>query len=164
MVYRMHPWNSCMKRVNLTPTTTTPAFGYTYSFALPADCLRVDSVNNKPDYRREGKFLLSNNSTLSLRYIAEIIDPSQLDSMLTDAIAHYIAYSMAYDVTQSDTARQTMYKGFQESLKQAKSADSKENPAQVLDAEYLLSARFNGPASDDRRYNNIDTGGITQPY
>ena len=40
-VFRSHPWNSLIKRQQLAQTTNTPAYGFSYEFALPSDCLRV---------------------------------------------------------------------------------------------------------------------------
>lgn len=43
---RSHPWNCAIKRAVLAPDAVAPAFGYTYSFELPADFLRVLEVGS----------------------------------------------------------------------------------------------------------------------
>ena len=36
-VFRAHPWNCLINRASLAQETTTPAFGYTFQYALPTD-------------------------------------------------------------------------------------------------------------------------------
>ena len=55
-VFRMHPWNCCIKRTSLSKTSNTPAFYFTSEFQLPADWLRMvrpedDSIEYKIDDR-----------------------------------------------------------------------------------------------------------------
>jgi hypothetical protein len=40
-LFRSHPWNCLQKRVALAADTATPAWGFSYQFTLPADCLRL---------------------------------------------------------------------------------------------------------------------------
>ena len=45
-LFRSHPWNCLTKRVELARDTDTPAWGFSYQFTLPADCLRVLTILN----------------------------------------------------------------------------------------------------------------------
>jgi hypothetical protein len=40
-VFRSHPFNCLQKRVELSSSTTTPAWGYSFQYDLPGDCLRL---------------------------------------------------------------------------------------------------------------------------
>ena len=42
---RIHPWNFATKRAALAVSTTSPAWGYDNAYPLPADCLRITSVD-----------------------------------------------------------------------------------------------------------------------
>ena len=54
-LFRMHPWNCCIKRAALSLTGTTPAFYFTAEFQLPADWLRmVRPEDDGLEYKIEG--------------------------------------------------------------------------------------------------------------
>ena len=61
---RGHRWNFARKRATLT-AGTAPAFGWSYSYALPSDCLRVLELNGiqaamtDADFELEGANLLT---------------------------------------------------------------------------------------------------------
>ena len=40
-VFRSHPWNCLQTRLELASSTTTPAWGYSFRYDLPGDCLRL---------------------------------------------------------------------------------------------------------------------------
>ena len=40
-IFRSHPWNCLLKRVQLAQDTTAPVVEYAYAYTLPSDCLRV---------------------------------------------------------------------------------------------------------------------------
>ena len=64
-VFRSHPWNSLIKRIQLAQNTSTPVYGFSYQFNLPSDCLRVltiDAYNS--DYKVEGRKILCNTSSV----------------------------------------------------------------------------------------------------
>jgi len=45
-VFRSHPWNCLIKRVQLAKDTDTPAWGFSFQYTLPADCLRVLQIRD----------------------------------------------------------------------------------------------------------------------
>ena len=60
-VYRSHPWNCLIKRVQLAQDSDTPAWGFSFQYTLPSDCLRVLQIKDyDADYKIEGRKLLIN--------------------------------------------------------------------------------------------------------
>ena len=59
-VLRSHPWNFAITRARLAQLSSTPAYGYSYQYALPTDpyCLRVLEMEYS-DY----KFKIENSAT-----------------------------------------------------------------------------------------------------
>ena len=49
-VFRSHNWNCLIQRVELGRNSAPPAVEYTYSYALPADFLRVLKIHNGTDF------------------------------------------------------------------------------------------------------------------
>ena len=45
-VLRSHPWNFAIDRIPLAQLTTTPAGGFDFEYALPADVLRVLHISD----------------------------------------------------------------------------------------------------------------------
>ena len=82
-VFRSHPWNCLVKRVQLAKDTETPAWGFTNQYTLPSDCLRVLQIKDyNLDYKIEGRKLLINEDTVFLIYLAQITDVNELDVLL----------------------------------------------------------------------------------
>ena len=81
-VYRSHPWNCLVKRVQLAQDSDTPAWGFTYQYTLPSDCLRVLQIKDySSDYKIEGRKLLIGESEVYLIYLAMESDVNQLNIM-----------------------------------------------------------------------------------
>ena len=45
-IFRSHPWNCLIKRIDLAANTETPNFQWKFQFTLPSDCLRVLRTEN----------------------------------------------------------------------------------------------------------------------
>ncbi len=149
-VLRSHPWSCATKRVILSPDTVQPAFGYTYAFQLPADFLRVIKVNpeTQDDYKIDGTKLLGDFTELQLKYIYDVADASQFDSLLVEAIACYLAWDISYNITQSFQVKDMMNKDKDKALSKAKLADSQQMPSPEVEANEFLDARLGPVASN----------------
>ncbi len=131
-VLRLHPWNFATRRASLARNATAPAFGYDNSFKLPTDpyCLRVISANDPsepPDWKVEGRDLLSHESTVDLVYIGRIIDVTQFDAGFVQALAHYLAWKLAKPLTGSKTEADQKGRDFAAILRQARNVDGAED-------------------------------------
>ena len=151
-VFRAHPWNCLIKRVELSADTDAPAFEFSYAYTLPADCLRVlqeqylDSV-----FRVEGRKIVTNDSTFKLLYIARITDPNEYDRLLEDTLAQRLAAELAYPLVASSTLAANMLTIYEMKLKEARFVDATEGMPgsfdQVadhgsLEANTYISSRF----------------------
>lgn len=139
----MHPWNCAIKRTTLSPLSTTPDFGYEYAFTLPSDCLRVLAINpdEQTDYRIEGRTVLYDGTTIYLKYIYDIADPTGLDVLCAEALGCYIAWDCAYALTESVVIKDEAWKDFIRLISKAKSVDAKEEPTVEVLAEEWLESR-----------------------
>ena len=126
-VFRSHPWNCLIKRIQLAQDTTNPAWGFSYQFTLPSDCLRVlnlDAYNS--DFKVEGRKVLCNESTIKLVYVAQITDPNQMDVLLRETISAGIAADIAYAITANLQVSKLMNDKYQFKLSEARHADAGE--------------------------------------
>jgi len=150
-VFRTHPWNCLQKRVELAASTTTPAWGYSYQYDLPGDCLRLLRIlDYDSDYKVEGRSILSNNSSMKISYISRVTDSNQYDELLRETLSAALGADIAYAVTSNNTTSQNMITSYQEKLRDARFVDSTEgyNTTQqdgmsdVIDAGTFINSRF----------------------
>ena len=146
-VLRMHPWNSAIKRVKLSPVTGgTPPFDFENSFNLPADCLRVLGVAQAEDltdvcHKVEGRTIVTDEGTIYLKYIHRVTDVSLMDALLVEAIAHHLAWKLTVPLLENANKTQQAYGLFTQVMRQAKSVDAKEDSVTQLEADVWTGAR-----------------------
>jgi hypothetical protein len=131
---RAHPWNFAITRATLAQLSTTPAYGFSYQYALPTDpyCLRVlemeyqDYIFKIENLATEGRVLLTDESTAKILYIARITDTSLFDSLFVDLLTAKLSINLAYAITGSLKVQEQMYLLYTKILSEARSVDGQE--------------------------------------
>tara|TARA_B100000214_G_scaffold7381_1_gene5356 strand:+ start:471 stop:1052 length:582 start_codon:yes stop_codon:yes gene_type:complete len=126
-VFRSHPWNSLIKRIQLAQNTSTPVYGFSYQFNLPSDCLRVltiDAYNS--DYKVEGRKILCNESSIKLVYVSQVTDPNEMDVLLRETISAALAADIAYAITANLQVTKLMQERYEFKISEARHADASE--------------------------------------
>lgn len=150
-LFRSHPWNCLIKRVELARDTEVPSWGFSYQFTLPADCLRVLTILNYDyDYKVEGRKILANHGTVKIQYVARIDDANQYDELLRETLSSALGADIAYAITSNNTTSQNMIVSYQEKLRDARFVDSTEgynvNPdngmTDVVGADTFINSRY----------------------
>lgn len=150
-IFRSHPWNCLQKRVQLPADTDTPAWGFSYQYTLPSDCLRVLRIlDYDSDYKVEGRKIVTNNSSMKILYVARITDPNEYDELLRETLSAALAADIAYAVTSSNPLTQNMYNLLKDKLREARFVDATEGQntvqedgmADVIDAGTFINSRF----------------------
>lgn len=147
-VLRKHPWNSAKARAELAAEVTAPAFGWAYSYAWPADCLRVLAVNDdvwpSDGWECEGrKILCDYASPIRVEYVRREEDVNLWDAELQAAVALKLAEAMAPKLTQQSGVQDRIEKKAQDTLLEAKVTDGLEHDVVEDDLEDpWLSVRF----------------------
>ena len=150
-VFRSHPWNCLQKRIELAQDTTAPAWGFSYAYTLPADCLRLLRIlDYDSNYKVEGRKILSNTETMKILYVSRVTDPNEYDELLRETLSSSLAADIAFAVTSNNTTATNMYNLFQDKLKDARFVDSTEGQnvdqvlgmADVIDAGTFINSRF----------------------
>ena len=150
-LFRTHPWNCLQTRLELAASSDSPAWGFTYAYTLPANCLRLLRVlDYDSNYKVEGRKILSDASTMKILYIARITDPNEYDELLRETLSAALGADIAYAVTSNNTTSQNMIVSYQEKLRDARFVDSTEGQnvehdlgmADVIDAGTFINSRF----------------------
>jgi hypothetical protein len=150
-LFRTHPWNCLQTRLELAASTIAPAWGFTYAYTLPTNCLRLLRVlDYDSNYKVEGRKILSNASTMKILYISRITDPNEYDELLRETLSAALGADIAYAVTSNNTTSQNMILSYQEKLRDARFVDSTEGQnvdqdlgmTDVIDAGSFINSRF----------------------
>jgi len=92
--------------------TLAAAFTYSYSIALPSDCLRVLEINENPvseSHKIEGGRILTNDVNLRIRYVKDEDDYTLMDPLFYQVLAHYLAYNLCDCITASDGKKNELH-------------------------------------------------------
>ena len=126
-VFRVHPWNCLITRIDLAPDTAAPSFEYSNQFTLPADCLRIIQAEKLDTvFKVEGRKILCDDDTFNLIYVRREEDTALYDSLLTDTLAAKLAHEIAYAIVQDRTLARMMHDFYNEKLRQARFVDATE--------------------------------------
>jgi hypothetical protein len=108
-VLRAHPWNFAIKRQTLTSSGAADS-GWSYKYTIPNDCLRVLQLNGFEDYEARDKFgiearyLVTDEDTANIKYIARIEDVNLYDPVFIEALAVKLASKLATCLSGSRNA------------------------------------------------------------
>lgn len=149
-IFRSHPWNCLIKRIELAKDATDPVIEFSYAYTLPSDCLRVlkihngftDSIQSDLDYKIEGRKVLTNQGTVYLVYVALKTDPNEYDVALQDAISAQLAADLAYAITNNATLANNYQERADERLREARFIDATENSLGVIESNEFTDARL----------------------
>ncbi len=122
-----HPWNFAIRRVELPQDATGPLYQFKYQYTLPADCLRVLTLDGDPAYKAEGRKLLSDLPTCRLKYIADISDCSQWSAGFIDYLTARLRLDLAYVITKDGNQISTAKSLLDAAFAAAKVVDASED-------------------------------------
>lgn len=154
---RSHTWNFAAKQVQLARNDVDPVYEFEYSYALPADYVRLRALDTQPngnsnaEYRIQGRNVFSDFPTLYLSYTSDVKDVSLFPPDFYDAFAYALAGELAIPVAQSISLQERMDRKGGLYLKRAKSADSLEDYSDALPAGTWNDYRYIGVGRSFRR-------------
>lgn len=152
---RARRWQFSIRRTSLAALTTAPDHGWNFQYQLPADCLKIDMVNDRfpsgvlTDYigaemlewAVENNCVLTNLAApLKLRYLARVTDPAQWDPSFREVLACRIAAELAESLTQSNQKRELAWQEYQMAVRKALRSNAIERqPVMLNDEAWILS-------------------------
>jgi hypothetical protein len=127
---RAHPWNFATFRRTLNASAATPSHGYGFAYPLPntpSPCLRVLTVEPADaDYVIEGREILTDESSLSITYIGQVVDATQFGPLFAEALSLALAAKLAYPLTESAQVVERVREAARDALATARTTDSQE--------------------------------------
>lgn len=101
-----HTWNFAEGRVELAQEAAPPIFGYTFSYPLPSDYLRMKEYNGANTdltltlmqtgyFKIEGSKLLTNDGSVKIVYVRDVINPALWSPLFYQYLATRLASKLA---------------------------------------------------------------------
>jgi len=129
-VLEMHSWHFARKQVELAQLTTTP-HGYDNAFELPSGIIKIVGFNNTdPEYRQKlpfeivGDELHTSESSAKITYIQDVTLTGLFSSGFVEALTLYLAQTVAFSRTKSQTLMDRLDAKFEKAMSRAKRADA----------------------------------------
>lgn len=144
-VLRAHPWNFAVRRVTINPNGVVPDSEFDFTYDIPADCLRVLNTPDNASIQwvvEENRTLLTNESTLKIRYIFRNTDPTTWDSCFAEAFAWRLASEIAFNLSDNESLSEKCLKRYKEVLAEARSMDGAEGKIPGLIADTWTKRRL----------------------
>ena len=170
-VLRAHPWNCAIKRASCTKLSRTPTYGYTNTFAVPADFVRMVDLEDPTqrysieagnagdtDSGHSNTVIVSDATEMKIRYIYRVTAVNLMDDTLKHAIATKLASDLALALTGDSGKEQFLIQKYQQTLMQAQWEDSvQHNTTETIHGGLWLEARYDNAVYRD--YPNLNSDG-----
>lgn len=169
-VLRAHPWNCAIKRDKLAKSAVVPDWGYTSTFSLPADFVRLISIedptqkysieagNEGSSAANDAVVIVTDASEMNIRYVYQITDVGKMDHTLKHAIATRLAADLASVLTGDTSKEQFLMQKYESILLQATWEDSTEhNTTETIHGGLWLESRYDNAVSRD--YPDLNSDG-----
>lgn len=139
-------WNFALKRAEIPADSAAPAFGWSKSYTLPADCLRMLPLTACgradgapiPHEVEGGRVLTEHGGPLKVRYVARIEDYNRYPSVFIEALAGYMAMKCAHWLTGKQGYQQIAQGLFAEAMRTAWLVDAIEGTSpRAADNEWV---------------------------
>ncbi len=145
-----HTWNFASRRVAIAADGVPPGFGWTNSFTLPTDFIRVHYVNRggyhngQPvTYEIEGGKIVTNEAApLYLRYIRKVTTEGDFDILFCTALAASLAEELSHWITGKTSFTQLASAKRQDAVKQARLLDSIQGTAESVNDDDVINVRY----------------------
>ena len=156
---RDNTWNPAVERVVLAKDTTAPAWGWASRFALPADYIKIVTVESgsssavtlytdgdQPQpvkYRIEGTYILCDETaSLWVRYVKRLTDMSRYDSQMIEALATLYAKEACMGIIGDPSLKDQLHNEYRMYLADAKKSDGWEDGSTEYQEDEYIGVRI----------------------
>lgn len=123
-----------------------PDFGYTYSLALPSDWIRGwrlgEDTRGYTPWQREGQYIVANETSLDVRYIAQITDVSKFTMHFVRALVAYLTYIIAEGITGQGSKASFWANVYASEMRRARTIDGQEGAPERVKSDTLVNVRL----------------------
>lgn len=123
---RAYEWSFSIARAQLAADSEEPSWGKANAFQLPSDYVQLASDypednSNTKDWQIEGRKIFTDDAApLYVRYIYNVTDPNEMDSLFREALSTKLALELCEEITQSNTKKDVLKDDFRLAIADAK--------------------------------------------
>ena len=138
-----HAWGFAIKRVELAQSSEAPVYGATYAYTLPDDFLGFIMEYNEVQgidapYRVEGDFLVSDEPTMKIEYVARITDLNKWPVMVREALIARLQAELSRPITGVSDGTRVYFEVYENRLAMAGSHNAAEStPRELIVTDYI---------------------------
>nr|ACF98015.1 hypothetical protein [uncultured bacterium 878] len=142
-----HPWHFAKKRASLPASAAAPVWGFSRGYPVPVDFLRLLAVKDGPAFSLEAdatgsQWILSDAAApLKILYLTDVTDAGRFPPHAVEALARWLAYDLAEDLTQSNTKKQDAAQSLAIAISRAKRINGMQKQPEPYAALSFLQAR-----------------------
>lgn len=137
---REYSWAFATKHAVLVRYKEAPA-DFSYSYALPQDCLRVVRILSDDPFVVRGDALCTNAPAVTLEYICDVDDETRFDSSFVKALSFKLASDLAIPVKGSNELMANYANAFTDYIRTAATVSAGERCRDLPDNPYLDARR-----------------------
>lgn len=140
-------WTSTIRRAELAQTTNTPSYEFDNEYQLPVDpfalkVLSIDEpVRGRVKYRIEGDKLLTDESSIKIRYVARLVDTEDWDTYLQRAFISRLVAELVYPITGSAQKAESEFKRYMLFVQQGLALNGQQGSNDLLSSSDLIEVR-----------------------
>jgi len=147
----LHKWGFSVRRKKLEASTSfEPEWGYTYSYPLPADCIKLIQVGDKRnipgiEYYVEDRNIITDASDILILYSTKDINIQHASPLFTEAFAAKLATNLSTRLPGRTSVTQVVASLFASSLALAIQSEDTESNYVTNNSEWLSSRHRYSP-------------------
>lgn len=153
-------WPFALKRTTLNPSSTAPVNEFSFAYPIPSDCVKIVQLwPSNADYRREGRKILTDESSVTIRYVSDesVLDPSYCDADFIEWVALSLAVRASYGLTDSVDLRKDLTARAEEAFKEATATFSMEDTEEAIGDSIFITDREYASDTDEIRLYGLET-------
>lgn len=140
-----HPWSETMKRATLTASATSPNHEWTYAYTLPSDYLALIELYEHDagdsDYVVEGGYLLSDETSAKIIYIAKISDTTKWSTELVEAVRLKLAMELCIPLSARVEIWERIMTQFYQTMRFVRTRATKKSYPEFTRSDSWITAR-----------------------
>lgn len=142
-------WGFANRRDIWTPTTDTPSWGFTFSYLIPSEVIRILTVTDAPnriDFKWElaGDRILCDAQSIFVKYTTRVTNTNLFTTGFTNALAVYLAYYNCIVLTENKGMKDTLFGEYNDALDNARTNDGMQGVAERIRSNALINVRNGG--------------------
>ena len=138
------PYTFATDRTELTVHMVDgPLYEFTYRYQLPGDFIQiVDTDPPEARWKIEGTKLLSDESSLGIRYVYALENTAQMSGHFVTCLSCLLAVNLCLPITRNVKYVSVMENQYEKILLTSRGRDSQQESRQTYEADTLVSVRL----------------------